>query len=61
MVIVLFGWLYVVMMFALAQGSVPAALLVVFFLAVCPMLLLGWVLRQRRRMRAQAAKTRRNA
>jgi hypothetical protein len=61
MVIVLLGWLYVVMMFALAQGSVLGTVVVLLFLGVCPLLLLGWVLRQRRRMRRLSGQTRHDA
>lgn len=52
MYLVLIGWLYVVLMFSVAQGSVVRGLVYFFFLGVVPLALVGWLRRVRRRERA---------
>jgi uncharacterized membrane protein len=51
MVIVLLAWLYVIGVFAVAQTSVGGAFMVLIFLGVLPVMLMGWLLRLRRRQR----------
>ncbi|WP_215782576.1 hypothetical protein [Paludibacterium sp. B53371] len=51
MVVVLLAWLYVIVIFAVAQTTMVATVSVLFFLGVLPVLGMGWVLRRRRRMR----------
>jgi len=50
MLVVVMGWLYVIVVFAVAQDSTVAMVSVLFFLGVLPVALLGWLLRRRRRM-----------
>jgi hypothetical protein len=61
MVIVLLAWIYVIMLFALAQNSMVAGFAVAFFFGFCPLSLLGWLLRRRRRMRIARLESRRKA
>ncbi|TCW30801.1 hypothetical protein [Gulbenkiania mobilis] len=49
MYLVLIGWLYVVLMFAVAQETLVRGMLVLFFLGLLPVLFLGWLGRSRRR------------
>jgi hypothetical protein len=60
-VIILMGWLYVIMLLALTQASVAAGVSLALFLGVCPVILMGWVLRRRRRMRLEHEETERDA
>ncbi|WP_133682447.1 hypothetical protein [Paludibacterium purpuratum] len=58
MLIVLLAWLYVVVLFAVAQSSVASALSVLVFLGALPIWLMGRVLRRRRRLRLARAENR---
>jgi hypothetical protein len=51
MYLIWIGWLYFVLMFSVAQGSVLRGGVILVLLGVLPTLLMGWVLRQRRRNR----------
>ncbi|MDN0075370.1 hypothetical protein QU481_10755 [Crenobacter sp. SG2303] len=51
MYLVWIGWLYFVVMFSVAQGSVDRGVLMFMLLGVLPTLFMSWVLRQRRRNR----------
>ncbi|WP_203525664.1 hypothetical protein [Crenobacter caeni] len=53
MYLALIGWLYVVLMFSIAQESVVATVFYLLFLGVLPVVLIGWMRRVRRRERAQ--------
>lgn len=56
MYLVLIGWLYVVLMFAVAQESLIRSGFVLFFLGVLPTWLLMWLTVRRRRLKAQLAR-----
>ncbi|OHX10731.1 hypothetical protein [Chromobacterium sphagni] len=56
LIIVLIGWLYVVLMLAVAQRSVPAGLAIGFFLGVLPTWFVAWVVRNRLRRRVAGRK-----
>lgn len=51
MLIVVMAWLYVIVIFAVAQERMAATLFILLFLGVLPVMLLGWLLRRRRRIR----------
>jgi len=53
MYLALIGWLYVVLMFSLAQERVLATVFYLLFLGVLPVVLIGWMRRVRRRERAR--------
>jgi sulfite exporter TauE/SafE len=55
MYLIWIGWLYFVVMFSVAQGSVARGVLMLVLLGVLPTLFMGWVLRQRRRNRQARA------
>lgn len=57
MYVVLIGWLYVVLMFAVAQETLVRGMLVLFFLGLLPVLFLGWLGRSRRRRRNEETGT----
>ena len=56
LIIVLMGWLYVVLMLALTQGSVAGGLAVAFFLGLLPTWFVAWVTRNKLRRRRAAEK-----
>ncbi|KUM01881.1 hypothetical protein KIF53_09830 [Chromobacterium subtsugae] len=56
LIIVLMGWLYVVLMLALTQGSVAGGLAVAFFLGVLPTWFVAWATRNKLRRRRAAEK-----
>ncbi len=47
MYLILIGWLYVVLMLAVAQDSVVRSGIIVFFLGVLPTWLILWIVRRR--------------
>ncbi len=49
MYIIWVAYLYVVLMFSAVQESIARMVIYMVFLAVIPTLVMGWVLRQRRR------------
>lgn len=51
--IIWIGYLFVVLMLAVAQPSLVRALIYIVFLAVLPTVFLAWVLRSKRRNRLQ--------
>lgn len=60
MYLVWIGWLYFVVMFSVAQGSIVRGALMFVLLGVLPTLFVGWVLRQRRRNRQARGLERQN-
>ena len=54
MYLILIGWLYVVLMLAVAQDSLVRTGIIVFFLGVLPTWLILWIVR-RRHLRRQNA------
>jgi uncharacterized membrane protein len=58
MLIVVMAWLYVIILFAVAQSSAGSAAVILIFLGVCPVVLLAWLLRMRRRQRIRSAQSR---
>jgi uncharacterized membrane protein YqjE len=61
MLIVVMAWLYVIVIYAVAQTRLSATLAVLVFLGVLPVMLMGWLLRRRRRMRLMREQARENA
>lgn len=47
MYLILIGWLYVVLMLAVAQDSLVRSGIIVFFLGVLPTWLILWIVRRR--------------
>jgi uncharacterized membrane protein len=61
MIVVLLGWLYVVVIFAVAQPTWTSRLLTLLLLGALPLWLLGRMLRRRRRLRQAKAESRAKA
>lgn len=53
MYLILIGWLYVVLMLAVAQDSIVRALVILFFLGFLPTFLLAQLARRRQRRREE--------
>ncbi|RXZ42090.1 hypothetical protein [Crenobacter cavernae] len=56
MYLILIGWLYVVLMFAVAQDSLVRSGFVLFFLGVLPTWLTVWLVHRRRRLNEALAR-----